>query len=200
MRRAVTHHGTAVASATAIAGRTAATAAATNAVATVATTEAAAASRRRDRHRRGDRGDRPERGEAPTGTSSAEHRDTPMAPESPAATLEATATSHMEAPPPAMASAPVMPTPAHPVFDPSEAETVINLATTPRTPVPEIVTPSKPVEAQPRPVSTLPPVSMSLPADSGLELVETRSKATLVPEPETVPAGPRRVRPPRPVI
>ncbi len=50
-------------------------------------------------------------------------------------------------------------------------------------------------------MEALPPVSMSLPADSGLELVETRSKGTFVPEPEAeAPAGPRRVRPPRVVI
>ena len=42
---------------------------------------------------------------------------------------------------------------------------------------------------------------MTLPADSGLELVETRSKALPMPEPEPAPpAGPRRVRPPRVVI
>ena len=40
-------------------------------------------------------------------------------------------------------------------------------------------------------MEALPPVSMSLPADSGLELVETRSKGTFVPEPE---AEPRRDR------
>jgi len=42
---------------------------------------------------------------------------------------------------------------------------------------------------------------MTLPADSSLELVETRSKVTLMPEPEpAIPTGPRRVRPPRVVI
>jgi len=47
----------------------------------------------------------------------------------------------------------------------------------------------------------LPPVSMSLPPESGLELVETRSKAAAMPEPEIAPQpGPRRVRPPRVVV
>jgi hypothetical protein len=39
---------------------------------------------------------------------------------------------------------------------------------------------------------------LTLPADSNLELVETRFKAVAVPESEPErPAGPRRVRPPR---
>jgi hypothetical protein len=38
---------------------------------------------------------------------------------------------------------------------------------------------------------------MTLPPDSGLEIVETRFKAAPEPDPEPVPAGPRRVRPPR---
>ena len=59
----------------------------------------------------------------------------------------------------------------------------------------------RPAAPPPRPVEALPTVSMTLPADSGLELVETRSKPTLMPEPEPAPsAGPRRVRPPRVVI
>jgi hypothetical protein len=41
---------------------------------------------------------------------------------------------------------------------------------------------------------------MTLPADSGLELVETRSKPMPMAEPDPAPAGPRRVRPPRVVI
>ena len=50
-------------------------------------------------------------------------------------------------------------------------------------------------------VEALPPVSMSLPPESGLELVETRSKAAAMPEPEIAPQpGPRRVRPPRVVV
>ena len=130
----------------------------------------------------------------------------PIAPESPPAALEASAPPHMEVPPPVMASPPAVPTPAQPVFeppraaDPSEAETIINLPVASRAPVPEIPMPPKSVPPQPRPLATLPPVSMSLAADSGLELVETRSKAPLMSEPEPAPEGPRRVRPPRPVI
>jgi hypothetical protein len=57
------------------------------------------------------------------------------------------------------------------------------------------------VTAPPRPIEALPTVSMTLPADSGLELVETRSKAVSMPEPEPAPPpGPRRVRPPRVTI
>jgi hypothetical protein len=44
---------------------------------------------------------------------------------------------------------------------------------------------------------------MALPSDSGLELVETRSKGAVAPQPEpepAAPAGPRRARPPRVVI
>jgi len=42
---------------------------------------------------------------------------------------------------------------------------------------------------------------MTLPPESGLELIETRSKGTPTPEAESAPApGPRRVRPPRVVI
>jgi hypothetical protein len=50
--------------------------------------------------------------------------------------------------------------------------------------------------AAPRPLPELPPVSLALPPDSGLVLVETAHKAPPEPEPE-VPTGPRRARPPR---
>ncbi len=46
-----------------------------------------------------------------------------------------------------------------------EADTVIRPVAAPRAPEPEVAAPPKP--AQPRPVQALPPVSMSLPADSG---------------------------------
>ncbi len=50
----------------------------------------------------------------------------------------------------------------------------------------------------PRPVPEIPPVSLTLPPESGLELVETRFKATLTEEPApAIAAGPRRVRPPK---
>jgi hypothetical protein len=129
----------------------------------------------------------------------------------------------MEVPLPVISSPPAVPMPAQSSFepgavDPAEAETVINLPVTPRAtepsevdtvmravatprpPEPEITMPPRPAQPQPRPVAALPPVSMSLPADSGLELVETRSKATLMSESEPASEGPRRVRPARPVI
>jgi hypothetical protein len=121
---------------------------------------------------------------------------------------------------PADVAAPVWQPAPQPTFETTRAaeETVINLAAPPRSVEAEVVVPARPpapprpVEAEavvparppappPRPRETLPPVSMSLPSDSGLELVETRSKGMFVPEPEPqVPAGPRRARPPRVVI
>jgi hypothetical protein len=102
--------------------------------------------------------------------------------------------------------APPMESPPRPAYEAlrvaeASEETVINLAVPPRPVEPEIVVPAQPPAPPPRPRETLPPVSMSLPADSGLELVETRAKGTIVPEPEAeAPAGPRRARPPRAVI
>jgi len=86
------------------------------------------------------------------------------------------------------------------VIAPVEIGRVVAPIVVPATVAPEPIAPPRPA-APPRPVEALPRVSMTLPADSGLELVETRSKATLMPEPEPAqPAGPRRVRPPRVVI
>ena len=52
--------------------------------------------------------------------------------------------------------------------------------------------------AVPRPIPELPPVSLTLPPESGLELVETKSKPAPVSDQEPpVSAGPRRVRPPK---
>ena len=45
-------------------------------------------------------------------------------------------------------------------------------------------------------VQELPPVALTLPPESGLEVVETRFKPASEPESE-LPAGPRRVRPPK---
>jgi hypothetical protein len=84
---------------------------------------------------------------------------------------------------------------------PVEVERVVAPVTAPAAAEPEPIPPLRPAAPPPRPVAPLPPVSMTLPADSGLELVETRSKALPIPELEpTPPAGPRRVRPPRVVI
>jgi len=43
----------------------------------------------------------------------------------------------------------------------------------------------------------VPPISATLPPDSGLEIVETRFKPAPEPETEAVPAGRQRARPPR---
>jgi len=66
-----------------------------------------------------------------------------------------------------------------------------------------IATPPKPEPASrpvvtPRPIPELPPVSLTLPPESGLELVETRFKPAPIPEEVAPrPAGSRRVRPPK---
>lgn len=53
--------------------------------------------------------------------------------------------------------------------------------------------------ARPRNLPDIPPVQLTLSADSGLELVETRHSApTLTADPET--PRPKRVRPPRAVL
>jgi hypothetical protein len=68
---------------------------------------------------------------------------------------------------------------------------------------PPIVKPAEPAPtfaAAARARPDLPPVTMALPPDSGLELVETRHHPAPAPEPEAVTSGPRRVRPPRPTI
>jgi hypothetical protein len=63
------------------------------------------------------------------------------------------------------------------------------------------VAPRTAVAPPPRLAEPLPPVAMTLPPDSGLEMIETRSKGAPVSEPEVAPvAGSRRVRPPRVVI
>jgi hypothetical protein len=45
----------------------------------------------------------------------------------------------------------------------------------------------------------LPPIQLTLPADSGLELIETRHRAEPEPQQPEAPR-PRRVRPPRVVV
>jgi len=51
------------------------------------------------------------------------------------------------------------------------------------------------VAAAPKLIAELPPVTLSLPPDSGLVLVETSHPAALAPKPEPeLPAGPRRAR------
>jgi len=69
----------------------------------------------------------------------------------------------------------------------------------------ERVAPESPREPAPpavakRPIVDVPPISSTLSPDSGLEIVETRFRPVSEPEPEPVPSGPRRVRPPRVTI
>lgn len=79
---------------------------------------------------------------------------------------------------------PVTVAPIEHVFAPVDAET-------------ESKPPPRPA-ATPRPIPELPPVSLTLPPDSGLELVETKFKTTPMAETEQpAAAGPRRVRPPK---
>ena len=76
---------------------------------------------------------------------------------------------------------PVTVAPIEPVFSPVDAQT-------------ELKPPPRPA-ATPRPIPELPPVSLTLPPDSGLELVETKFKTAPMAEPEA--PVPRRVRPPK---
>jgi len=103
---------------------------------------------------------------------------------------------------PPMTPVPPMPAVEPPrAFAPVELERVIAPVPAPAAAEPEPIPQPRPAAPPPRPVEALPPVAMTLPADSGLELVETRFKAIPMPEPESAPpAGPRRVRPPRVVI
>jgi hypothetical protein len=156
--------------------------------------------RRRDRHRRGDRGERREGTEAPAVGPHADDSEKPAMPESHAS---AVAPAHVDRPDIAPAMIPVPPEQAvEPTraTAPVETERVVAPVAAPAPVAPEPIVKPRPAAPPPRPVEALPPVSMTLPADSGLELVETRSKAMPMPEPEPAPAGPRRVRPPRVII
>jgi hypothetical protein len=104
-------------------------------------------------------------------------------------------------------SAPVI---ASPFYEPvAETALAVPVAPIERAPAPVLATPEakpapvpdpKPVVVS-RPIPELPPVSLTLPPDSGLELVETRFKPAPSMEAESpVPAGPRRVRPPKVTI
>ena len=74
---------------------------------------------------------------------------------------------------------------------------IVEPAAVPVARAPEPVGISRPA-VTPLPVVTVPPVSLALPPDSPLELVETRFGSAPTTEPEAVrPAGPRRPRPPR---
>lgn len=102
---------------------------------------------------------------------------------------------------------PMIPVPPMPAVEtpraiaPVEFERAATPVPAPAAAEPEPIPQPRAVAPPARPVEALPPVSMTLPADSGLELVETRSKALPVAEPQpATPTGPRRVRPPRVVI
>ena len=162
--------------------------------------------RRRDRHRRGDRGDRPERGDAPStrGLRRGARRHARRA-----GSPRACARGRI-APPPKCRH------PRRPLrrrcrrragaaaFEPPRVAPILGSGnghqSAPCRPAlrePETACRRGRLAPPPRPIEALPPVSMSLPADSGLELVETRSKATRCPSLNRRPGGPRRVRPPR---
>jgi hypothetical protein len=92
-------------------------------------------------------------------------------------------------------AAPIAVAPSEHIFAPIEARPVEvkpqQQADSKRTPPPAVT---------PRPIPELPPVSLTLPPESGLELVETKSRAEPTTEPEPAQAGPRRVRPPKVAI
>jgi hypothetical protein len=67
-------------------------------------------------------------------------------------------------------------------------------------PPPPRIEPAAPPKPAPvfHEIPELPPIALTLPPESGLELVETKHPAPALPEVEPdVPKGPRRVRPPK---
>jgi hypothetical protein len=160
--------------------------------------------RRRDRHRRGDRGERPEGGEPHVAEARVENAGMTVVPEAHVPTAEAAHVAQPDIAPPMPAAEPpraIVPVEVERTIAPVEVERAIAPVPAPAAAKPESIPQPRPSAPPPRPVEALPPVSMTLPADSGLELVETRFKAIPVPEPEPAPpAGARRVRPPRVVI
>ena len=157
--------------------------------------------RRRDRHRRGDRGDRHERSGPPGGEPGADRAGAPSAPATLAPVVDVTHLAPADAP--AASPSPRAFESERPASSLTEDVTAFTppRAEPPEVVPPEVVPPPVTVAPSPRPIQALPPVSMTLPADSGLEMIETRSKDTAMPEPEPAPPpGPRRVRPPRVVV
>ncbi len=171
---------------------------------------------RRDRRRRGNRGEpHPQRTDRTRGTTA----DVANA-------LTTTAAAAHEEAAPASVSLPVVdetarspeptpraspsPAPASTPFErvgqgpPASAgtHTPVDAETTSAPPI-EAPSKSEPTAAPrplvaPRPIPELPPVSMTLPPESGLELVETRFKPAATQEGEPPRSGgPRRVRPPK---
>ena len=87
---------------------------------------------------------------------------------------------------------------AEPIVAPAASAESEPLASAPRI---EAATETRqPSAREKHPVVDVPPISSTLPPDSGLEIVETRFRPAPEPEPEAAPAGPRRVRPPRVTI
>jgi hypothetical protein len=170
---------------------------------------------RRDRRRRGNRGEpRPDRAPiegvagqevadalthpvAPQETKAADARFDAPAPVAPHEVVQSAATDFDSAPPipspfhaPVEAAAAVAPAPEH---RPAPMDVKSQRQTEPQ--------PAPRPAAAPRLIPELPPVSLALPPDSGLELVETKFKSPPVAEAEpATPSGPRRVRPPKAVI
>ncbi len=174
--------------------------------------------RRRDRHRRGDRSDRPE--------DAARHNAVPGTEQAGALVAGSAAVPAASAPrsEPAVVALALVPAkplivePIRVVESIQDVEPFRVVEPKPAAPA-ESIFAREPVIVEPpaervahapepapnaRPAVTpvvaipIPPVSLALPPDSPLELVETRFKSGPAPEPETVePVGPRRVRPPR---
>jgi len=182
--------------------------------------------RRRDRRRRGDRSDRPARGASsdesvlPSDQSAMTNPSAP--PRSDADVVERSQPVPETAAPPVdeRVTAPAGPAaslsmapaasfdetePAAPKSRVSEerAEPSTSASQPAMAPHEQVLAAETPAEPRPssRQIEPLPPISMALPADSGLELVETRSAVAPMPEAEPVPSsGPRRVRPTRVAI
>jgi hypothetical protein len=84
---------------------------------------------------------------------------------------------------------------AEPIAEPAASVDSQPIASAP--PIEAATKTPQPSAREKRPVVDLPPISSTLPPDSGLEIVETRFRPAPQPESDTAPAGPRRVRPPR---
>ena len=143
---------------------------------------------RRDRRRRGNRGDHQEHSHEVAAPADALTAATPPEskprPEAHEAAVPIERVPH--APPTPVAEPTIEPT-RQPVREPRIEAT--DSAAAPSHPEPRPAPPA-------RPIPELPPVALTLPPESGLELVETKFKAPPPAEPEA-PAGARRVRPPK---
>lgn len=100
---------------------------------------------------------------------------------------------HAAEPAPAIPASVRTPTPS--ITEPTTPPAIVP-PVPPTAPARPVAEPALPPVAR-RPVPEPVPVSLALPPESGLVLVETVHKAAPAPEPEAATAGPRRVRPPR---